>query len=66
MDSIDWLKKADADLNQGRYKEAIQNYEKILETNPDNVGAWINKGVALFSLRKYEEALQANRRVRLL
>lgn len=47
-----------ADLtSEGRTSEALEIYNKILASNPDNSLALFNKAQVLFSLKKYTEAL---------
>lgn len=41
---------------QGKYEKALENYEKILDINSEEVEAWSGKGLAQLGLRKYEEA----------
>lgn len=42
---------------QGRYKEAISNYDKVLEINSNNIASWNNKGECLNILGRIDEAL---------
>jgi tetratricopeptide (TPR) repeat protein len=39
-----------------KFDEAIKNYDKIIEINPDSKIAWGYKGHILSKLKKYEEA----------
>lgn len=41
----------------GKYKEALECFDKIFETNPQYLEAWINKGAVLHELAKYKEAI---------
>ncbi len=41
---------------EGKYEEALDIYDRILEKEPKNLNALINKGVTLFRLGEYEEA----------
>jgi len=45
--------------NFKKYDEALQVFEKVLETEPENAQAWHNKGIILGILKKYNEAMQA-------
>jgi tetratricopeptide (TPR) repeat protein len=45
--------------SQGRYDEAIQNYDNASSSLPYYAGAWLNKGSALAAQGNYGEALQA-------
>jgi tetratricopeptide (TPR) repeat protein len=42
-----------------KFQEALQCYDRVLTINPDDAGAWFNKGVALYELKLYAEARQA-------
>jgi tetratricopeptide (TPR) repeat protein len=42
----------------GKYKEAIECYDKALATDAEDVTALNNKGVALDNLGKYKDALK--------
>lgn len=44
-------------LDKEKFEDAINCYEYILKTNPSYAPGWNNKGVALYYLTKYEEAL---------
>ena len=43
---------------EGRYDEAIENYEKALAIKPDHAGALYNLGNALLKINKKEEAIR--------
>lgn len=44
--------------NIGNYKYSIENYEKVVELNPDRIDAWINLSyTAEMGLRDYEKAI---------
>jgi tetratricopeptide (TPR) repeat protein len=54
-----WFDKGyDLDERQGKYDEAIQAYDKAIQTDND-VGALFNKGFVLNKLRRYDEAIKA-------
>ncbi len=44
-------------VNDSRYKEAITYFDKILESDPENVQALINKGTTLGFLKKHSDAI---------
>jgi tetratricopeptide (TPR) repeat protein len=46
-------------LANGRYKEALRHYKKVLEFKPDYYHAWNNNGTALRQLNRYDEALES-------
>jgi tetratricopeptide (TPR) repeat protein len=39
------------------YKEAIANYDKVLELNKDDFSPWVNKCAALIMIGKFQDAL---------
>lgn len=45
--------------DQGKYDEAIREYDRVINFNPNIAEAWCNKGVALVNLGKYDAALNA-------
>lgn len=54
-----WERKGRSSYELGKYEEALNDFEKCLESNPDDADIWRNKGSALFMLGRYEEALEA-------
>ncbi len=44
-------------VNDSRYKEAITYFDKILESDPENVQALMNKGTTLGFLKKHSDAI---------
>lgn len=44
--------------NMGRFKDAIERFDKALEIDPEYIDAWGNKGASLVSLKKYDEAAE--------
>ena len=53
------MKKGISFLDNGKYEEALDCFEKLLISNPDNPGIWNKKGVALRSLGRYDEAIES-------
>ena len=53
------LKKGINFLDDGKYEEALDCFEKILVINPDDPDIWNKKGVALRSLGRYDEAIES-------
>jgi tetratricopeptide (TPR) repeat protein len=51
------FEKAMQSLMEQDYKLAISIFDIILDSDPNNVGAHINKGVALVELGSYDEAI---------
>ncbi len=47
--------------NMRRYDEAVTAYDKALETNPRDAGAWYVKGMTLKNMGRYEEAAECNK-----
>ena len=48
---------------EGRYEEAVEAAERGLQINGGYANFFVNKGVALYHMRRYEEAVEALRRV---
>jgi tetratricopeptide (TPR) repeat protein len=59
LNSEDYLKRATDFYFKEKYELAIEAYEKAMESKPNNVEAWFNKGVALGKLGRHDEALNA-------
>lgn len=57
--SLGWKDKGESLYAQGRYEEAIQAYDKVIEMDPLSPDAWNGKGDAFQKLGKYEEAIEA-------
>ncbi len=45
-------------INRENIKKVIENYDKILERDPENTTILNNKGTALVNLREYQEAIK--------
>ncbi|MEM2123825.1 MAG: tetratricopeptide repeat protein, partial [Methanolinea sp.] len=59
-----WFKKGvDLYYRQGRFLDAIECFDRVIEMDPSHVDAWREKGVCLKELGRYEEALQCFDRV---
>jgi tetratricopeptide (TPR) repeat protein len=41
----------------GRFEEAAAEYDKAIESDPNNPAHYLAKGICLFSAKKYEDAL---------
>lgn len=44
-------------LQEGQYEDAIEMYDKALQTNPDFYDAWLGRGMAFTKLQQYETAI---------
>ena len=53
------LKKGVSFLEDGKFEEALDCFEKILVSNPNDPDIWNKKGVALRSLGRYDEAIES-------
>lgn len=42
----------------GRYKEAIECFDKVLDFDPENASAWYNKGVNLQNLGRRQDSIK--------
>ena len=59
-DSSDvWFNKGFELNNLGKYEEAIEAFDRVIDMDPSNAYAWNNKGYALINLGRYEDGLQA-------
>jgi tetratricopeptide (TPR) repeat protein len=61
-----WYQRGLQSAGEGSYKEALLAYDKAIQIDPENVGAWDGKALALRSLSiaendtdKYNESLEA-------
>ena len=59
----DWHAIAAALISNGRYEEAILYYDHILEINPNDEKALLNKGSVLIELDRIEEAIKHYERI---
>ena len=50
-------------LDQMRYKEAVDAFDRAIECNPDYMLAYANKAYTLTNMREYEKALQSVNKV---
>ena len=57
-DTQEMMKKGLSFLEDGKYEDALDCFEKILASNPNNPDIWNKKGVALRSLGRYDEAIE--------
>ena len=53
----DVIKDGNELLNDGRYKDAINYYDQAIESDPNYIDAYIYKGVALWALQEYQDAI---------
>ena len=55
-----WYKKGmDLYYKQGKFLDAIECFDRVIEMDPAHVEAWRERGVCLKELGRYEEALQS-------
>jgi len=54
-----WNDEGSALLDSGRYKEALNAYEKAIQIEPNFTEAWYNKGIIFDKLGRHEEELIA-------
>lgn len=47
-----WFNKANALDEIGKYDEAIKCYDKAIEINSEDVGAWNNEGICILNFQK--------------
>ena len=53
-----YLQRGNAYFNLKEYESAIEDYEKTIELNPENVAAYFNRGILYFEQGKYELAIK--------
>lgn len=54
-----WNKKGWELRRKGKYKEALDEFEKAIELEPQNTISWLNKGNTLDDMGKQEAAIEA-------
>jgi Flp pilus assembly protein TadD len=52
------MQKGKALVQDGKYEEALDLFEKALEIDPLNHTLWNQKGIALRSMGRYNEAIE--------
>jgi tetratricopeptide (TPR) repeat protein len=52
------LEKADEAFDEEKFEDAVKMYGKVLQIEPDHVGALMNRGAAWHSLGRFEKALE--------
>lgn len=55
----DWFERAYCLQKSGDFRQAVSNYDKVLQIDPDNVSAWNNRGYALLKLGRHADALDS-------
>ena len=55
---VEWHKIAASLISNGKYEESIKYYDKILEINPNDVNALLNKGSIFIELDKFDESIK--------
>ena len=63
LEAIDWAEKGFVQFNQGKYAQAIGDFNRAVELDPQNVWAYYNRGVANTNLRQHTKAIQDYSRV---
>ena|SRR6185437_15382130 len=58
INSWRYLSSSWALSNLRKYEEANTIYDQILELDPKSEQAWYNKGISLYHLGKYDDAIQ--------
>ena len=53
----DYLQKGRALLDRERYQEAITAFDRAIQLQPDNYKALANRSIALYELKRYDEAI---------
>jgi tetratricopeptide (TPR) repeat protein len=55
--SEDYFRLGNACFLEGRYEEAVTNYDRSVELNSELPEAWSNRGLSLKNLERYEESI---------
>ena len=55
----DIINNAINSYNESNYESSLENYNKIIELNPDSKEAYYNKGIVLQKMNNYKESLEA-------
>jgi tetratricopeptide (TPR) repeat protein len=58
-DLDDLLRRGVAAGNKQCWKEALVNFDRVLELNPDNGEGWFRRGVALIAIHQFSEAIES-------
>ena len=45
-------------MDLGKYEDAIKDFDKVLEIDPEYSNGYYNRGLSLNNLEKYEEAIK--------
>ena len=51
------LNQADNEFSKGKYEECVVTYGQVIEADPENLNAFIQRGLALSILGKYSESV---------
>ena len=54
----EYLSSGKTKIQQGNHKEAIEDFTKALEIDPENADAYYHKGLVKYSLENYKEATE--------
>lgn len=52
-----WYRQGNEFMMKEKNEDALAAYERATDLDPNNIGAWNNKGIALFRLRRYQDAI---------
>ncbi len=58
VDVDDYMKQGDMHFRQGQYAEAIEDYNKAIELDPNYTPGYNNRGLAKTNLEQYQEAIK--------
>lgn len=51
-----WFQLGNDYLNSSQYEKAVLTYDRIIEIDPQNAGAWNNRGLAQARQNMFEDA----------
>ena len=52
-----WFSEGNERAKEGNHEDALIAYDKALETDPNHISAWNNKGIVLSKMKRFEEAI---------
>jgi tetratricopeptide (TPR) repeat protein len=56
LNTMGWQARGDWALSSGHYTQAVQDFERAIELEPNNPDSYLGRGIANFELGRYEES----------
>ncbi|WP_088891515.1 tetratricopeptide repeat protein [Leptolyngbya ohadii] len=54
-----WFKQGEQLADQGSYREALEQFDRVLAVQPNHGSAWVFRAVVLIHLDRFQEALES-------